>query len=127
MNKYFYGKKLNRIQKWILLIMFSPLLFMIPYFFVENLSLWDILLMFGTWPVGAILLLFMDQGPAFWYWWVSFGIGHEVEPNTPLTMIEQDEVHEWMKTHSKGPSVRLSNGKYIFLRNTDAIAFKLRW
>lgn len=127
MNRYFYGKKLNKRQKWILIGTFSPLLFIIPYLFIETGSLWDMLPIFGTWPACGILLLLMDQGPAFWYWWASFGFGHEVEPNTPLTILERDEVQAWMKTHTKGPSVVLPDGKYVFLRKNDAFKFRLRW
>lgn len=108
--------------------MFSPLLFMIPYLFIENVFLWDILPIFGTWPVGAIVVLLMDQGPAFWYWWASFGFGHEVEPTSIVsTRSNRDQILKWINTNTRGPSVVLPDGKYVFFRKHDAFKFKLRW
>ncbi|KKL68005.1 hypothetical protein LCGC14_2129340 [marine sediment metagenome] len=72
----------------------------------------------------------MDQGPAFWMWWVSFGFGYVIDVSHQIVWFEKedDDIQKWIKQNIKGPChIIKSRREYVFLFRKDAFAFKMRW
>jgi len=131
MNRYFYGKPLGKIQKLVLVCLFFPCVFLGGiYLAIDSEIAWALLTSTLSLPFISILLMMMDQGPAFWHWWVSFGFGYVIDISHQTVWFEQkdDDIQEWIKENIKGPRHTIGpRRKYVFLFRNDAFAFKMRW
>ena len=92
--------------------LFSPIFFTVGY----------------TAIIMGTLLMFLECGPSFWYWWVPFGLGTRYDVDTVIYDRKYDEIMRWMKENF-GDSIRYYNhgNVFYFTRKTDAMAFKLAW
>jgi len=97
--------------------------------FIGTEIFWALALGLGSIPICAMVMLMMDQGPAFWKWWISFGLGHTVEIENKAWLYKDDyEIQEWLKENIRRPHHTMTPCyKYLFLFKKDAFAFKLRW
>lgn len=130
MNRFFYGKTLSKTQKQMFFAMFSPALLIPLLWFTQNIAITSLVTTFSSLPLCAIVLLCMDQGPAFWKWWISFGFGHTVElPDKKIWFDENDDdIQKWIKENIKGSCHAMEPcHRYIFLFKKDAFSFKMRW
>jgi len=131
MSKFFYGKPLRKQQKLILFCLFFPCIFLGGVnLAVDSEIIWALFMSLGSFPLISILLMMMDQGPAFWKWWVSFGFGYVIDISHRTVWFEKndDDVQRWIKKNIKGPCHTINpRREYVFLSRNDAFAFKMRW
>lgn len=131
MSKFFYGDRLIKKQKCMLIGLFSPLILIgASSLILDGELIWSLISIFSLFPLIALLLLMMDQGPAFWKWWITFGFGHIIEIDDSHIWFDgnDEKIQKWIKKNVKGPSQVIKPcQKYAFLFKLDAMAFKLRW
>ena len=95
---------------------------LMKYFTIVTLSLGGSMILLGA------TLLFMEAGPAFWYWWVGFGFGYCIRMNYDSLVEHKAEISKWLDTNmALSVTYRNIGDDYYFLRKTDAIGFKLVW
>ena len=131
MSRYFYGKPLTIPSKIILASLFFPFVLLGGInLAVDSGVVWMLFSSTLGLPLISILLMMMDQGPAFWKWWVSFGFGYVIDTSHQTVWFEKedDDIQKWIKENVKGPSHTIDpRRKYVFLFKNDAFAFKMRW
>jgi len=130
MSKLFYGKPMTRDKKRIIIAMFVPFIILdLLSLFIGTEAFWALTLSLSSIPICAMIMLMMDQGPAFWKWWVSFGLGHTIEIPDEAWFYEDDyEIQEWLKENIKRSYHTIKPcHTYLFLFKKDAFAFKMRW
>jgi len=131
MSRFFYGKPLTISSKIILASLFFPCIFLGGVnLAIDSEIVWALFTSLGSLPLISILLMMMDQGPAFWKWWVSFGFGYVINISHQTVWFENkdDDIQKWIKENVKGPSHTIGpRRKYVFLFKNDAFAFKMRW
>ncbi len=77
--------------------------------------------------MGALLMV-MECGPNFWYWWVPFGLGTRYDIDENLYDGNYETIMQWTEENFGGSIRYYHHGNiFYFVRKTDAVAFKLMW
>ena len=117
-------KELSKFQLWMIVALLATGIAMLA---VNLITVIFVSLGF-TFITMAVVLLVLECSPRVWYWWVGFRWGYYVTLPPKTYMVEGIQIDDWLEENVRFKFMHTNNGEaFFFLRNSDAMGFKLRW